>query len=773
MPPDETSDRHEQASTDEAGGREPRGTWRTSRRRLLGAAAAGGIASGFAGASFAQQTTVIELLGVTPGWEYEGDTSAPYIGGTSTTNPTLRLQPGQEYEVTWENGDGQPHNFVVQDDQGNDLVRTELMSEQGATQTVTFTASEEMTTYLCEAHPNTMIGDVETAGGSGGGTDALGNTGFFAPGTEVGYETVAEGMTAPTDFAVADGEQERYFVADQTGELWVVTPEGGRRSEPFVDVSDLMVELGTFYGSYASQTQSYDERGLLGVEFHPEFASNGRFYLHYSAPPTQELIDMGWDHVEVVSEFQAAEDLSSASADSETRLLSIPSPQYNHDGGPIAFGPDGYLYVPMGDGGGANDDMYGHVDDWYDANAGGNGQDVEDNLLGDVLRIDVDGGDAAGDAGTGTGTDTPTGTPAGTATEDGTGTPEGTETAAPGDGDAGARNYGIPEDNPFAGEDTPGLDEIYAYGFRNPFGISFDGEGNLFVADAGQNLWEEADLVENGGNYGWNVKEGTHCFSTEDPSQVDAVTDCPDTEPNEAPYDGSELQDPIVEFPHQYEGESVGITIVGGHRYEASTIPGLTGKYVYGVWTSDPARAEPDGRVLTATPPAGFDSDGATTTPDGTGTAGGNESDAGTAVGNETGGGTETGTGTGTGTGTPGGPSEGDVPRDELWEMEELVFTEGFSFFVRMFGRDNDGELYVLVNEEGVPEGDTGRVVRIVPPEEGETPEETGTPTGTDAVGNETDATGTATGTAMGNETTETTDGTTATDAIDTTNTTE
>ncbi|QLG29653.1 PQQ-dependent sugar dehydrogenase (plasmid) [Halorarum halophilum] len=653
--------------------------WRTSRRSVLGAAAATGIGAGFAGAGFAQeQATTIQLVGVTPGWQYEGDPNAPYIAGDTTptegtiTNPTFQFQPGQEYEVTWTNGDGQPHDFDIQDADGNTIVDSELLSEQGATQTVTFTASEEMAQYICTVHPNTMVGDIQVGGGGTGTMAGMQEDGFFAQGTEVGFQTVAEGMTAPTDFAVADEDQDRYFVADQTGELWVVTPDGGRQDEPFVDVSDRMVELGTFYGSYATQGQSYDERGLLGVEFHPEFQENGRFYLHYSAPPTQELQDRGWDHIEMVSEFQASDDLSGADPNSEAVLLAIPSPQYNHDAGAIAFGPDDYLYVPMGDGGGANDDMYGHVDDWYGRNAGGNGQDVTQNMLGDVLRIDVEGSGAG---------------------------PQG--------------NYGIPEDNPFAGEDNPGIDEIYAYGFRNPYGVSFDSQGNFFVADAGQDLWEEADIVERGGNYGWNVKEGTHCFSTENPSQVGAITDCPDSEPDEAPYDGSQLQDPIVEFPHQYQGQSVGITIVGGHRYEADTISGLTGDYVYGIWTSDPSREAPDGRVLTATPPEGFDEGGtATSTPTGT----------------ETG----MGTPTGTATGTDAGGGQGDVPRDRLWEMRELVFADGFPFFVRMFGRDTDGELYVLVSQVGVPEGDTGRVLRIVPPEEGETPPETGTPAGTE-----------------------------------------
>jgi hypothetical protein len=174
----------------------------------------------------------------------------------------------------------------------------------------------------------------------------------------------------------------------------------------------------------------------------------------------------------------------------------------------------------------------------------------------------------------------------------------------------------------------------------------------------------------------------------------------------------------VVEFPHNFEGEAVGITIVGGHRYENDAVADLAGKYVFGAWTTDAARQAPDGRVLAATPPADFDGDG-------TGTATPN-------------GGTETPTGTPTPATETGTPSETDVPREELWEMEELVFAGSedgsLGYFVRMFGQDAAGNVYVLANQQGVPEGDTGVVMRLVPPEEGEPLEgvATGTPTPTE-----------------------------------------
>jgi len=543
------------------------------------------------------------------------------------------------------------------------------------------------------------VGAQETTTEGGEQTTTAGeDAGFFRDGTEVGVREVAGGMTAPTDFAYPEGDG-RHFVTDQTGEVWVVTDEG-RRDEPFVDVSDRMVELGEFAGTYASQGQDYDERGLLGIAFHPDFGDNRRFYLHYSAPRTDDMPE-NWDHREIVSEFEASDDGESADPDSERVLLDIPHPQYNHNAGPMAFGPDGYLYVPMGDGGGANDNMYGHVEDWYDGNEGGNGQDVTENLLGNVLRIDVEGG-------------TETTTEAGGETT----TEAGGETATAGDGE---RPYGIPDDNPFAG-DGEGLPELYAWGLRNPYGIDFDSDGRLFTADLGQNLFEEVDIIERGGNYGWNVREGTHCFDAANPA--DPPAQCPAGTPDDV-RGGEQFVEPIAEYPHTYQDEVVGIAIVGGHFYEEGSVSGLQGKYVFGDWTRDPARNEPAGRLLAATPREG---QGEAETLTETAAEGGETT-------TEAAGETETTTGDGTATDTetpagktateePAGPDAGPddqiVPREDLWEMEELVVQGEFDYFVRQFGQDADGELYVLVGTEGVPQGDSGAVLQIVPPGEGD-----------------------------------------------------
>jgi len=198
-------------------------------------------------------------------------------------------------------------------------------------------------------------------------------------------------------------------------------------------------------------------------------------------------------------EFDACADGRRVRRDSERTVLEIPEPQGNHNAGDLAFGPDGHLYVAVGDGGSGGDRGRGHVEDWYDANEGGNGQDVTENLLGSVLRIDVDGRD---------------------------------------DGKA----YAIPEDNPLVGRE--GLDEHFAWGLRNPWRMSFDGK-ELYVADVGQFAREEVSLVTNGGNYGWNVREGIECFGADD---------CPDETPPDV-RGGEPLVDPVVEYPHSGDAD--------------------------------------------------------------------------------------------------------------------------------------------------------------------------------------------------------------------------
>lgn len=552
-------------------------------------------------------------------------------------------------------------------------------------------------------------------------TTTQGDGTYFPEGPEVGVQVVGEGMTAPTDWEVApDGVDAIAFVTDQTGEVWRLTQDG-IADEPFINISDRMVTLGEgFDGGYEPGLEGYDERGLTGVTFHPNFQENRKFYLHYSAPPQEGTPD-GFDHTEILAEFTASEDLSSGDPESETVLLKIPHPQYNHDAGHIAFGPDGYLYMSMGDGGGANDSYLGHVPDWYEANEGGNGQDVTENLLGNFLRIDVD--------------------------NEGDGKP-----------------YAIPEDNPLV--DTEGMDEIYAWGFRNPYQWSFN-NGELVVGDLGQDLFEEVDIVEKGANYGWNVKEGYHCFSTANPGSP--PEQCPSKTPDIEPYNGQDLTDPVVEYPHAYQGSTVGIAIVGGVVSYGDAAPSIGNNYVFGDWTADPTRKKPQGRLFVATPPS--DSpivQGGTTTETGTteGTATAETTAAETATtesgtettdgGTETtSGGTETTSG-GAETTVPSVPAEqpsipGEVPRtSEGWEASAVVVSGtdsgNLNYYVRAFGRDANGDVYVLVSRQAIPTGETGAVLKLVSPDQGETLTTSGTQTET--------GTGTATEETTSGETT-------------------
>jgi glucose/arabinose dehydrogenase len=251
---------------------------------------------------------------------------------------------------------------------------------------------------------------------------------------------VASGLKSPLLLTSANDGSNRLFVVEKTGKILIIE-NGQLLSTPFLDVSSKMVKVSSLY----------DERGLLGLAFHPNYTMNGRFFIYYCAPSSKT----GVDHENVIAEY-TVDPLNVNKADplSETILLSIDAPESNHVGGQLAFGPDGMLYIGVGDGGGEGD-QHGLI---------GNGQNISTNL-GKILRIDVDHGSP----------------------------------------------YAIPSDNPFASGN--GSKEIFAYGFRNPYRFSFDnGTGRLFAADVGQDKWEEIDLVHNGQNYGWRIMEGDHLY---------------------------------------------------------------------------------------------------------------------------------------------------------------------------------------------------------------------------------------------------------------------
>jgi glucose/arabinose dehydrogenase len=328
----------------------------------------------------------------------------------------------------------------------------------------------------------------------------------------VELELVAEGLTAPVSVTHAGDGSGRLFVVDQAGRIRVIQ-DGLILPVPFLDLTSEIVSVNPFF----------DERGLLGLAFHPDYENNGRFFVRYSIPREGSLGEPCFGtsrgcHAEVLGEFRVSDNPNVAEPAGEI-LFSVDEPQFNHDSGGIAFGPDGFLYFTIGDGGGAND---GLADDPPSHGPIGNGQDIF-TTLGSILRIDVDGG-------------------------------------AP---------FAVPPDNPFVGE--PGEDEIYAYGLRNPYRFSFDREtGRLFLGDVGQNLFEEINIIERGGNYGWVIREGFHCFDPFNPTIPPAA--CPTTGPH-----GEPLIDPVAEYDH---GD--GIAVVGGFVYRGSRFRELFGRYVFG-----------------------------------------------------------------------------------------------------------------------------------------------------------------------------------------------
>jgi glucose/arabinose dehydrogenase len=618
----------------------------TTRRRFLRATAAAGTLVGVGGLAGAQsQSNSFRLDGEIGGWTGRAPDA---IAGK--TNPTLSLDAGTTYRITWKNVDGQPHNIALLDSDGNTLKRTENISEKGATQTIEFTASEEMAEYICEVHPTSMRGSLSFGSKTTTTTpESEGESERFMPkGATVRTETIADGdLTAPLDFGVPPGGS-RKFIVDRFGQVYIHNADG-LRDEPFIDVSDKLTEVT-------------GEMGLLGMTFHPNFQQNRKFYLRYSAPPREGTPD-DFDHTEVLAEFTASDDGSTGNLDSERTILEIPSPYDTHNSGAITFGSDGYLYMGMGDGGGGHDVGKGHVDDWYDRfeenhAEGGNGQDVSANLLGSVLRIDVN------------------------SQED-------------------DKAYAIPDDNPLVGKE--GLDEHFAWGFRNPWRMGFS-NGSLFVADVGQNGYEEVSIVEKGGNYGWNVREGTHCFKPGPEGSRNPPEECPTKTPPDV-RGGEPLIDPVIEYPHSYEDSGVGSAVIGGYTYQNSAIPQINGKYVFGDYRKTSETETPTGSLFAATP-------------------------------------TEEG----------------------LWDLEELRIENTdnglLGGYVLAIGRDNGGGLYVLTTEN--PGGDaTGAVHRIRPPKNAQR-----TTTGNATAGT-TNTTATANTTAAGNTTatnaTTTTANTTAT----------
>jgi glucose/arabinose dehydrogenase len=329
------------------------------------------------------------------------------------------------------------------------------------------------------------------------GTAGLALAAGAAGAQPVASERVASGLIQPLYATSPAGDAGRLFVVEQPGRIRILD----------ISAAPPALVTGFFLDIVALVESTGSEQGLLGLAFHPEFTTNRRFYVAYTIPG--DAVRISRFEVPVATPNDADES-------SELSLLTIPKPQTNHNGGWLAFGPDGYLYIAIGDGGGGGDDEVGHTP------GTGNAQDITDNLLGKILRIDVDANDA----------------------------PSGT--------------YGIPPANPFAG--VTGDDEIWAYGLRNPWRAAFDPlTGDLYIADVGQGAWEEVDYQPaagaGGDNWGWRCREGAHDFNF--------AGDCAT----------ATLLDPIHEYPQGGTPDRCAIT--GGEVYRGSVIPGLSGTYFF------------------------------------------------------------------------------------------------------------------------------------------------------------------------------------------------
>jgi glucose/arabinose dehydrogenase len=317
-----------------------------------------------------------------------------------------------------------------------------------------------------------------------------------APFPTIQIQSVASGFASPVTVTNAGDGSGRLFIVEQFGRIRILVG-GTVLPTPFLDIHELV--------------SCCNEQGLLGLAFHPDYANNGFFYVYYT--------DVA-GNIAIARYTVSAGDPNVADATSHYPILSqLHQPYTNHNGGQLVFGPDGYLYAGLGDGG-----------------AGGDPQENAQNLqiwLGKILRVDINGDDFPGDP---------------------------------------ARNYAVPPNNPFVGNPNA-LDEIWAYGVRNPWRFSFDREtGDLLIGEVGQNDWEEIDFQPaestGGENYGWDVLEAMHCYEDDPPGSC-----------NQFLNGGSTL--PVLEYSH-----SLGCAVTGGYRYRGQLYPQLNGLYFYADYCS-------------------------------------------------------------------------------------------------------------------------------------------------------------------------------------------
>jgi glucose/arabinose dehydrogenase len=412
----------------------------------------------------------------------------------------------------------------------------------------------------------------------------------------VDLQLLVEGLTAPIALADPDDGTGRLFILEQQGVVQIMTA-AGKLDTPLLDLRDQITPLD----------EGFEERGLLGFALHPDFATNGRVYVSYSAPLRAQA-PKGWNYTRRVSELTLEPGATTIDIKTERVLLELDWPSRKHNGGALAFGTDGFLFIGLGDSGGAHGvgkDVLWSAFEVQESQLFWDRlpQDIT-SLYGSILRVDVD---------------------------------------------QGFPTYGIPPTNPFVGK--PGRDEIYAWGFRNPYRLSVDPTtGAILVTAVAETLWESVYLIDGPGNFGWPLREGTHCVDRTKPR--DPPKDCARTGPN-----GYRIKDPIVEYPNmqvmdpatKVDAVGVGTAVVGAQIYRGAAIPHLQGKMIVADWSAD-FRA-PSGQLFVATPAQNW---------------------------------------------------------GDLWPFEPL---KQLNTRIVSLDKDASGEIYVLTNDEFGPYGNSGKIV--------------------------------------------------------------
>lgn len=613
------------------------------------------------GAVWASSHDVAWTFGNAGSSSYTLDAVSPADAGLGANigdrDPTLTVQTGKRYQVTVTNFRSHPFEVLAKGSSaGSDIV---LLSQNGSkapfesdpevnwvdsgSGTVTFTLTAALVDamnesghvpgYRCRVHAFSMRGNFNVLAQPEPEPEPEPEPGepsedpipdpIKKGDIQVDLQTIAAGLTAPVFLTDAGDGTDRLFVLDQPGRILIID-SGQLLPTPFLDITDI-VHMPGFFGS--QDVNDFDERGLLGLAFHPDFAdpqSPGyqKVYTYssqmvdlpadFTTVPLPEGVD--FNHQSVIAEWTVdAYNPNIIDVATRREIIRIDEPQFNHNAGMLAFGPDGYLYISVGDGGAGNDNADGH-------GPTGNGQN-KNTVHGSILRIDP---------------------------LDPSTTLSINHTSANG-------KYRIPVDNPFLFVD--GADEIYAYGFRNPWRFSFDPLTNdLIVADVGQGNIEEIDIVQAGGNYGWNLKEGTFGFDPEDGTVHNPGTDLP-----------KDLIEPVAQYDHDE-----GISITGGFVYRGIAIPELAGKYVFGDFAS--SFFAPEGRLFYT-----------------------------------------------------------DLQTGLIQEFVIGIDDRPLGLYVKSFGQDADGELYVLAGPNLGPFGNTALVLKIVPLQTKFTAELSGSAAGTDS----------------------------------------